>query len=86
MNPNHHSTGVLWKTKLKEIPPNIKIITHYKQITILNVIFVIMLSWGRTTLWHDFRIKQNTWDSIFKCAGFKALMSATRPELVEKKI
>ena len=36
-------TGVLWKTKLKEIPPNIKIITHYKQITILNVIFVIML-------------------------------------------
>ena len=35
-------TGVLWKTKLKEIPPNIKIITHYKQITILNVIFVIM--------------------------------------------
>ena len=36
--------GSLWKTKLKEIPPNIKIITHYKQITILNVIFVIMLS------------------------------------------
>lgn len=40
-------TGVLWKTKLKEIPPNIKIITHYKQITILNVIFVIMRSPGR---------------------------------------
>ena len=33
--------------KLKEIPPNIKIITHYKQITILNVIFVIMRSPGR---------------------------------------
>ena len=32
------------ENKIKGNPiPNIKIITHYKQITILNVIFVIML-------------------------------------------
>ena len=38
------SSEIAVENKIKGNPiPNIKIITHYKQITILNVIFVIML-------------------------------------------